>query len=470
MINSFIVRYGLKSYMILFIVALALFMEALDSTVINTAIPTMSLSLNVNPIDLKIALISYLLSLAIFIPISGWVGDKWGIKRIFICAIFIFIVSSLWCGTSRSLTELVIARTIQGFGGALALPLGRLILLRSFQRYEMITAMSRVAMIASLGTMLGPVLGGFITHYFSWRWIFWINIPVGLLSASLAFYWIENDIPKKVYPLDKLGFILFGGSLAGFTFGLSAFSESTLARSTALYITLFSFMLFLGYFWHSRNKKHPIVNSILLRVRTFRISVLGNLLCRLGFGGVPFLVPLLLQIGLHYPAQVSGILIAPIALGIIAVRPFTLSFLRLFGYKKLLIGNTLLLSASICSFYFVNLDASYYSIMGLTFIFGFLISLQYSGMNSLGYTGIGMDDLSSATSIISTLQQLAQSFGVAMSALFLQHFSSLNQSVFHLTVGVFHDTFLAMGVITLFSVLIFFGLKSTDGGEMIAVH
>lgn len=470
MINSFIKQYDLKSYMILFTVSLALFMEALDSTVINTAIPTMALSLNVNPIDLKITLISYLLSLAIFIPISGWVGDKWGIKRVFMYAIFVFIVSSLYCGISHSLFELVIARTIQGLGAALALPLGRLILLRSFARSEMITAMSRVAMIASLGTMLGPVLGGFITFYLSWRWIFWINIPVGLVAALLTFRWIENDIPKKIYPLDKLGFILFGGSLAGFTFGLSAFSESTLSRSIALYITFFSILLFLAYIWHSRNKIHPIVNTVLLQVRTFRISVLGNLICRLGFGGVPFLVPLLLQIGLHYPAQVSGMLIAPIALGIIVVRPFTLSFLRLLGYKKLLIMNTLLLSVSICSFYLVNANTSYFSIAGLTFIFGFLISLQYSGMNSLGYTGIGMDDLSSATSIISTLQQLAQSFGVAVSALFLEYFSSRYQPLSHLSVPVFHDTFLVMGVITLFSTLIFLGLKATDGGEMIAVH
>ncbi len=470
MISLFLKRSNIKSYMILFTVSLALFMEALDSTVINTAIPTMSLSLNVNPIDLKITLISYLLSLAIFIPISGWVGDKWGIKRVFIYAMIIFIISSFWCGMSRSLLELVLARTLQGFGAALALPLGRLIIVRSFERYEMISAMSKVAMIASLGTMLGPVLGGFITHYLSWRWIFLINIPVGLLGAVLAFYWIENDVAKKIYPLDKLGFILFGGSLAGFTFGLSAFSESTLDRSTAIGITVISFMLFLGYFWHSRHKAHPIVNSVLLHIRTFRVSVLGNLFCRLGFGGVPFLVPLLLQIGLHYPAQVSGLLIAPIALGIIVVRPFTLSFLRMFGYKKLLIGNTLLLSASICSFYFINSDASYLVIMSLTFIFGFLISLQYTGMNSLGYTGIGMDDLSSATSIISTLQQLAQSFGVAVSALLLQYFTSTYQTLFHLTVPVFHDTFLVMGIITAFSALVFLGLKSTDGGEMIAVH
>lgn len=468
--TAFFKKYGLKSYMILFTVSLALFMEALDSTVINTAIPTMAQSLNVNPIDLKIALISYLLSLAIFIPISGWVGDKWGMKRIFMYAIFFFIFSSFWCGISHSLLELVVARSIQGFGAALALPLGRLIIVRSFERYGMITAMSRVAMIASLGTMLGPLLGGFITFYFSWRWIFWINIPVGIISALLAFHWIENDAPKKIHALDKVGFVLFGGSLAGFTFGLSAFSESNLSKTTALYVIFTACMLFLGYIWHSHHRIHPIVNTLLLKVRTFRVSVLGNLICRLGFGGVPFLVPLLLQIGLHYPAQVSGMLVAPIALGIIVVRPFTLSFLRLLGYKKLLIVNTLLLSISICSFYLVSAHSSYFEIAGLTFIFGFLISLQYSGMNSLGYTGIGMDDLSSATSIMSTMQQLAQSFGVAVSALFLQHFSSSTAPLSHLSVPVFHATFLAMGVVTLFSGLIFLALKPTDGGEMIAVH
>ncbi len=467
MINGHIDK---KSYMSLLIVSLALFMEALDTTVINTAIPTMSRSLNVNPIDLKIALISYLLSLAIFIPISGWIGDKWGIKRVFIHSIYIFILSSLWCGFARHLTELVIARTLQGFGGALALPLGRLIVLRTFERHEVINAMSRVAIIASLGTMLGPVLGGFITHYFSWRWIFWINIPVGLLCILLAYYWIDNDKPQKVYSLDKMGFILFGGSLAGFTFGLSAFSESTLAKSTAINTLLISFLFLIAYFWHSRNKKHPIVNGVLLHIRTFRISVLGNLFCRLGFGGVPFLVPLLLQISLHYPAQVSGMLLAPIALGIMFARPLTLGFLRLLGYKKLLICNTILLSVSICSFSFINAHTPLYLIGILTFIFGFLISLQYSGMNSLGYTGIGMDELSSATSIISTLQQLAQSFGVAISAMFLQYFVTMHSPSQALTVTVFHDTFFAMGIITVFSTFIFSGLKASDGGEMIAAH
>lgn len=463
-------KYDIQNFMILLVVSFALFMEALDTTVINTAIPTMARSLNVDPIDLKITLISYLLSLAIFIPISGWVGDKWGMKRIFIWAIFIFILSSLWCGFANNLFELVIARTIQGIGGALALPIGRLIVLRAFERHEVITAMSKVAIVASLGTMLGPVLGGFVTHYFSWRWIFWINIPVGLINIALAFYWIKNDVPQKIYPLDVVGFILFGGSLAGFTFGLSAFSESTLSRSTALSVTFYSSLLMLFYFWHSRHKQHPIINSILLKIRTFRISVFGNLFCRLGFGGIPFLLPLLLQIGLHYPEQISGMLVAPIALGIMVVRPLTLSILRLFGYKKLLIGNTVLLSLSICSFCLVSHATPLYVIASLTFSFGFLISLQYSGMNSLGYTGVAMDDLSSATSIISTLQQLAQSFGVAISALFLQHFSIVHQQITYLSVPIFHRTFLAMGLITLLSAFIFFRLKSSDGGDMIAVH
>ncbi|MCC2666717.1 MAG: Multidrug efflux protein [Gammaproteobacteria bacterium] len=455
--------------MVLFIVSLALFMEALDTTVINTAIPTMAQSLNVNPIDLKIALISYLLSLAIFIPISGWMADKFGTKRIFISAIFIFILSSFWCGFAHNLCELIIARTLQGFGGAFALPVGRLIILSTFPRHDIVSVMSRVAIVAALGTMLGPLVGGFITHYFSWRWIFWINIPVGLLAMVFAWYWIIGEPPKKVNPLDKIGFILFGGSLAGFTFGLSAFSESTFSESFALFITSGSVFLLLCYIRQSRRKKYPVVKTKLLRIRTFRVSVIGNLFSRLGFGGVPFLVPLLLQIGLHYPAQISGMFMAPVALGIMLVKPFALSLLRLFGYKKLLISNTLLLGLSIGMFYFVNKQTSFAVICGLTCLFGFLVSLQYSAMNSLAYTEIEKDDLSAATSIMSTLQQLTRSFGVAISAFFLRYFST-RQPELSLTVAVFHSTFLVMGVLTFFSAFIFMGLKRNDGSRMIEVH
>ena len=211
------------------IVSLAFFMEAMDSTIINTSIPAMSSSLNVNPIDLKIALISYLLSLAMFIPISGWLADKFGMKKIFIAAFFIFTVSSLWCGFSQNLTELVIARFFQGIGGALNLPVGRLIILRTFGRQQLISIMSRVVMVGALGMMLGPVLGGQITHYLSWHWIFWINLPIGCLAIGLAMYGLTNPPAQPVPPLDKMGFLLFGLGLALLTFGLSEMSESTIS-------------------------------------------------------------------------------------------------------------------------------------------------------------------------------------------------------------------------------------------------
>lgn len=454
--------------MVLLVVSLALFMEALDTTIINTAIPAMSQSLSVNPIDLKIALVSYLLSLAIFIPISGWIADKYGIKRVFIVALGVFTASSLWCGFAHNLWALVIARTLQGIGGSLSLPLGRLILYQTFERRKVVAISSRVLMVAALGTMLGPVLGGAITHYFSWRWIFWVNIPVGLLVMLMAQRWLVAVPPQAVPPLDKLGFVLFGTSLAGFTFGLSAFSESTLSFSFSLMIVMAAILLLIFYFWHSYGHPRQIVKTELFRFRTFQVSILGSLIARLGFGGVPFLLPILLQIGLGYSVQETGLLLAPIAFGILLVKPLSLTFLRYFGYKKLLTLNTLLVALSLCSFILINFHTSVYLIILLTFLFGFLVSLQYSAMNSLAYAEIPHQQLSAATSITSTLQQLAQSFGVAVSALLIHYFSPSNAADgFLLTDAVFNHVFFVMGIITFFSALIFMRLQADDGHQMI---
>lgn len=453
--------------MIIFIVSLALFMEALDTTIINTAIPAMSRSLSVNPIDLKIALISYLLSLAIFIPISGWVADKYGIKRVFLAAVTLFTISSLCCGFAHSLTQLVIARTVQGIGGSFALPVARLILFRSFHRHDVINVMSRVVMVAALGLMLGPVLGGVITHYFSWPWIFWVNIPVGLLAIFMGRVWLTEVPPIHVPRLDKLGFILFGTSLAGFTFGLSALSESFMPLPLAGTIMLTAVLLLVFYVWHSYHRPHPIVKTELFYLRSFQASTLGNLFSRLGFGGVPFLLPISLQVGLGYSAQVSGLLLAPMAFGVLLVKPFTLRLLRYFGYKKLLILNTILVALSCAVFMVINQNTPLYAIAFLTFLFGFLISMQYSGMNSLAYAEVLPEQLSAANSIISTLQQLAQSFGVAVSALLIHYFSIGSSKAFLLTSAVFHKTFFIMGVLTLFSALVFVYLKPEDGNQML---
>lgn len=449
--------------MIVFVVSLALLMEAVDTTAINTAIPAMATSLAVHPIDLKLALISYLLSLAIFIPISGWMADKFGIKRVFMTAIVIFILSSIWCGFSKTLAHLVLARLLQGLGGSLMLPLGRLILLRTFPRHEFINVMSRVALAGALGLMLGPVLGGFFTHYLSWEWIFWINVPAGIVAIIVAYLWLEPSPPKAVPRLDKMGFVLFSMGLAGLTFGLSEIGETTAHKVIALNTLLLSVLLLGLYIVHSRRKAHPIVNGALFQSRPFRISVLGNLLSRLGFGGLPFLLPLLLQIGLDYSPQDAGILIAPIALGILLIKPFSLKILRYLGFKRLLIYNTFAVSLCLISFSAINSNTSLFFIILLTFFFGFLSTLQYSGMNTLAYAEVTPEQLSGATSIMSTMQQVSQSFGVAISAIFLRYFSM----GLKLTLSDFHHAFIGIGLITLCSMIIFLRLKPEDGLQLI---
>lgn len=457
----------MKKNIILLIVSFAMLMEAIDTTIINTAIPSMSLSLKVNPIDLKLALISYLLSLSIFIPISGWIADKFGLKKVFITAVAIFTISSIGCGFTHSLTQLIIARFIQGLGGSLTMPVGRLIIVRICERHELIAKMSIVVMVAALGVMLGPVLGGILTTHFSWPWVFWVNIPFGVLAIILAFYLFPEMPPVPVPPLDKLGFILFGLGLAMLTYSLSALTESMIPRSHSLLIMILALGLLFFYSWHSKKQAHPIVKISLLQVRTFRISVFGNLCARLSFGGVPFLLPLLFQLGLKLSPQLSGFLLAPLALGVLLVKPLSVTILRFFGYKKLLVINTILVGLTLWLFSFIDQYASYYLICGLTFLYGFLISLQYTGMNSLAYATLAAEDLSAATSIMSTVQQLAQSFGVAFAAILVTFFSVNFSANATTIIKTLHQSFVAMGGVTFLSVIFFIGLKKEDGQELI---
>jgi EmrB/QacA subfamily drug resistance transporter len=453
--------------LIALIIACALFMEALDSTILNTAIPTMARSLHTDPIDLKIALISYLLSLAIFIPISGWIADKFGAKRVFITALLIFAVSSLWCGLVTNLQELIVARSLQGIGGSLMIPVGRLVLLRTYPRHEMINVMNIVVMVAAFGVMLGPVAGGFIVEYVAWSWIFWINVPIALLAIAAAKRWLPSSTPQKVPRLDKVGFVLFGSSLALFTFGLSALSESIFNNTLVTVVIGCAVVLFVAYVWHSHGRAHPIVNTKLFRQRTFKVSTVGNLLCRLGFGATPFLLPLMLQLSLDYTPQTSGLLLAPSALGILIGKPLSIYALRFLGYKRFLVFNTLATALALCSFVLVTPHTPLSVIAVLTFLFGSLTTLQYTGMNSLAYADVARETLGDATSIMGTLQQLAQSFGVAMGALLLHHFLSAMPAGTSLTISIFHHTFLVLGLLTALSATVFTQLKAEDGQQML---
>lgn len=460
----------IEKKIVAFIVSLALFMDALDTTIINTAIPAMARSLHVYPVDLKIALISYLLSLAIFIPISGWFADKYGAKRVFLTALTIFTLCSLWCGYVQNLSELVVARSIQGIGGSFMMPVGRLILLRTFHRHEFVEAMSFVIMVVSIGLMLGPFAGGIITDYLSWHWIFWVNVPIGIATFIAAFFKLPYMAPISVKRLDIIGFILFGLGLAGFTFGLSDLSESYANQKTAAWILCIAIFLLIFYFLRANKKYHPVFKVDLFRYRTFQVSMLGNIFARLGFGGIPFLLPLLLQISLGYSARISGLLLVPVAIGIFIVKAIILKVLRMFGFKRLLLINTILVSLLLLAFCMITPAVPAYGIALLTFMFGFLISLQYSGMNSLAYAEVPNEELSAAISVVTTMQQVAQSMGVAVAALCLKLFSAINQQPFVLSIQVFHHTFFALSIITFCSTIIFLILKPHDGDQIIRSH
>jgi EmrB/QacA subfamily drug resistance transporter len=445
------------------IVSLAMFMEATDTTIINTAIPSMARNLLANPIDLKIALISYLLSLAVFIPISGWMADKYGARNVFTSAVGIFTLSSLLCGYSHNLYELVVARTFQGTGGAMMMPVARLVVVRLFDRSELVMALNRIIMPALIGPALGPVLGGLITHYYSWRWIFFVNIPFGIICMIAAWHLMENTKLSERRPLDVMGFILFGFSLASLTFGLSLISESAVSLSTSLVIIIASVIGLCLYFWHSRNIAYPILNTSLLKLRTFRLSFLGNLFCRIGVGGLAFLVPLLLQVGLGYSAALAGALIFPTAVGALFTKLIVRNLLKRWGFKLLLIVNTVLLGCSLWLFCLVDAKTSYLTILLYNFIYGVLISCQYSGMNPLAYADVPAEQYSFATSMINVVQQISVSFGVATCALLLKWFVGFHQKNPILTVTDFHYTFFAVGIITILSIAIFSFLRSGDG-------
>jgi len=290
---------------------------------------------------------------------------------------------------------------------------------------------------------------------------------VGLLAIVLAYFWINDNQRHTVPPIDYLGFILFGGGLAGCTLGLSTLSESTLNSSIGLGTILFSVVLLVAYIKHSKHQRYPIIKIELLQLKTFNVSVIGNLIARLGFGGIPFLLPLLLQIGLGYSSELSGILLAPTAIGVVIAKPLYLPLFRKYGYTRLLIGNTFLVGLSAWSFIIINVNTSLYTIGLLTFFYGFIVALQYGLMNSLAYADITPENLSAASSIMGTTQQISQSLGVGVSALLIEFFSIIYSD--HLTHKpiIFQSTLFTVGIITLFSCFIFRQLKHDDGQQMI---
>lgn len=449
------------------LVAVALFMENLDATIVNTAVPTMAASLQVEPLSLKAVLTSYTLSLAIFIPISGWIADRFGTQRVFTTAIWLFLFGSLGCGLAPNVPLLVAARIVQGIGGAMMTPVARLTLVRTFPRSEMLRTMNYVIIPALLGPLLGPFAGGLIVHVTTWRMIFFVNIPLALLGLWLTKRHMPDYRDTAVAPLDRAGFVLFCSGIALLSYVLEVFGEHTHATGPVLSLLAGALLLLGGYGWHARRAAAPLLALGLLRVRTFRISVLGGFVTRLGFGGMPFLLPLLYQIGLGYPAWQAGLLTMPQALAAMGMKIISRPMLKRFGHRTVLLGNTVLLGLTMMLFTQIERGTPIGAILALSFAQGFFASLQFTAMNSLVYADIDDAEASKAGSIASTAQQLSLSFGVALGSLvtawFLGH---VDQTDAAQTIPALHKAFFTLGLITIVSSVTFAGLRAYDGNNI----
>jgi len=451
------------------LVAVGFFMESLDTTILNTAVPTIAQSLRVPPLDMKAVLASYALSLAVFIPISGWMANRFGTRRVFASAIGVFTLGSFLCGICTNIHLLVACRILQGCGGAMMLPVGRLTLVRTFAKSELIRAMSFVAIPGLVGPMLGPLLGGLIIAYFHWSVIFFVNIPIGFLGLFLVRKHLPNYKAARNYPLDFVGLVLFGSGISLLSYVLEVFGDHTLSGREIAGLLVISAALLAAYGAHAVRTPHPLLRLGLLKVRSFRVAVSGNLFTRLGIGGLPFLLPLLYQIGLGFSPIQSGLMIMPQALAAISFK-FTLPvILRRFGYRQVLISNTVMLGVMLMLFSLIDTGTPAWAIALLAFAFGFFTSTQYTSMNTLAFADVSTEQASGASSIASTVQQMAVSFGVATASLaaawFIpDHARATQAEMIH---GI-HLALRTLGAWTVVSTLVFGELKSSDGNAVSA--
>jgi len=446
------------------VVAVALFMEQLDSTIVNTAVPAMAESLQVTPLSLKAVVTSYILSLAVCIPVSGWMADRFGTRRIFGSAVAIFTVSSVLCGLALNAPMLVAARILQGIGAAMMMPVGRLAIIRTFPKSELLRAMNFVIIPALIGPLLGPTVGGLIVHWLTWRDIFFVNVPVGLVALLLAHRYMPDYRGDAPRPLDVVGLVLFGSGTALLSWLLEIFGEHHLDVTSAAILLLLSISLLAAYVWHARQMTYPLLRLALFRVRTFRVSVMGGFVTRLGVGGMPFLLPLLYQLGLGLPAWQSGLLMMPAAAAAMSMKILSARVLARFGYRQVLIVNTVMIGVIVCFFSLVNPATPILLIVLLGLSMGFFNSLQYTSMNSMAFADIDTPDSSMASTIASSLQQMSMSFGLACGSLVAGwYLGDLPQTDRVAVTTALHHAFLTLGGLTILSSLSFWTLGSRDG-------
>jgi EmrB/QacA subfamily drug resistance transporter len=454
-----------QSRLVPLIIATALFMENTDSTVIATSLPVIAQDMGEDPIALKLALTSYLVSLAIFIPISGWMADRFGSRTVFRAALGVFMAGSLACAAADSLGGFVIARFFQGMGGAMMVPVGRLVLLRSVPRNQVVQALATLTIPALVGPVVGPPLGGFITTYFDWRWIFFINIPIGILGIVLSTIYIPNIKEPDTPPLDLVGFLLTGLGFSLLMLGLATGGRHLIPLEASIACGLIGFAGLVAYLRHAKRVPHPVIKLDLLKIQTFRISVLGGSLFRVGIGAIPFLLPLMFQIGFGLNPLQSGSLTFIAAAGALFSKTIAKSVLKRVGFRRLLTVNAFIGASFIAANGFFTPVTPYWLILTILFVGGCFRSLQFTSLNAIGYADVSNRDMSYATSLSGVAQQLALSCGVAFGAFAIET-TALLRGTQVLTAQDFAPAFWSVALISAVAGLIFARLEPDAGAEM----
>ncbi|MDN3919940.1 multidrug transporter subunit MdtD [Roseateles violae] len=450
------------------VVALSFFMQTLDTTILNTALPGMARDLGENPLRMQSAVIAYMLTVALLIPASGWLADRFGTRTLFLWAIALFSLGSLACALSPSLNLLVAARVVQGVGGALLVPVGRLAVLRVFPREEFLPVMSFIAIPGLIGPLLGPTLGGVLVEYVSWHWIFLINLPVGAIGVWASWRFMPQLRRAVPAAFDWIGYLLFSLGLMLLSLALQGLGEHVVGTALSILLLIAGSAAMAAYWLHAARSSRPLFEMALFRIPSYRIGIIGNIFARLGSGATPFLTPMFLQLGLGYAPSQAGLAMIPTVLGAMLTKTLATRLIQRAGYRRVLIANTLLLGLMIASFALIDATTTPWSLALHLGLFGMINSLQFTAMNALTLGDLDEHTASSGNSLLSVVMQLSMSLGVASSSLFLLLFSgtSLHDAApAAVLLPAFHATYLSVGAMAALASFIFAQLRRHEGSS-----
>ena len=438
---------------LVFLVSIGFFMQALDTTIVNTAIPAMAIQLHENPLQMHAVVVAYVLSVAACIPLSGWFADRFGIRNTYLASMIIFSLASLGCGLSQNLHQLLFFRVIQGIGGALLMPVGRLALLKLIPRSQFLSAMSLMSLAGLIGPLMGPTLGGWLVEVTTWHWIFLINLPMGLLGMIMTMKVMPNQKEPTVKSFDFSGFILLIVAMVGLSLGIENIAEPQYSRFVSIGLLAAGVMAALMYAYHAHSHQNALFHARLFSYKIFSIGVLGNFFARLGSNAIPFVFPLMLQVAFGLEPFMTGLMMIPLVFGSLVSKPIIRPLIQHVGYRHFLLTNTILVGLCIASFSFMTATTPLWLKVIHLFIFGTLNSLQFVGMNTLTLKDLPQQDASSGNSFLSMIMMLSMSIGVALAGtlinLFGQHFSSASITT------AFHATLISLGCINIITAAIF---------------